>query len=142
MIAEAVGLIERAARQARPGPYQLETAIAACHAEAPSIDGTDWAQIIVLYDMLLTLAPSPIVRLNRAIAVWQVDGAETALRDLDALAGDLDGYHLFHAARAQSLSALGRRDQAHEAQLRALALTDNTAERALLERRLYGPEPA
>jgi len=142
LIAEAVGLIERAARQARPGPYQLEAAIAACHAEAPSIDGTDWAQIIVLYDMLLTLAPSPIVRLNRAIAVWQVDGAQTALRDLDALAVDLDGYYLFHAVRAQMLSALGRRDQAREAQLRALALTDNTAERALLERRLYSPEPA
>ena len=142
LIDEAIGLIERAARQARPGPYQLEAAIAACHAEAPSIDGTDWAQIVVLYDMLLTLAPSPIVGLNRAIAMWQVDGAETALRDLDALAADLDGYHLFHAARAEILSALGRREQAHAAQLRALALTDNTAERALLERRLYSHEPA
>jgi len=142
LIDEAIGLIERAARQARPGPYQLEAAIAACHAEAPTIDGTDWAQIVVLYDMLLTLAPSPIVGLNRAIAMWQVDGAETALRDLDALAADLDGYHLFHAARAEILSALGRREQAHAAQLRALALTDNTAERALLERRLYSHEPA
>jgi len=142
LIDEAIGLIERAARQARPGPYQLEAAIAACHAEAPSIDGTDWAQIVVLYDMLLTLAPSPIVGLNRAIAMWQVDGAETALRDLDALAAHLDGYHLFHAARAEILSALGRREQAHAAQLRALALTDNTAERALLERRLYSHEPA
>ena len=142
LIDEAIGLIERAARQARPGPYQLEAAIAACHAEAPSIDGTDWAQIVVLYDMLLTLAPSPIVGLNRAIAMWQVDGAETALRDLDALAAHLDGYHLFHAARAEILSALGRREQAHAAQLRALALTDNTAERALLESRLYSHEPA
>ena len=142
LIDEAIGLIERAAHQARPGPYQLEAAIAACHAEAPSIEGTDWAQIVVLYDMLLTLAPSPIVGLNRAIAMWQVDGAETALRDLDALAADLDGYHLFHAARAEILSALGRREQAHAAQLRALALTDNTAERALLERRLYSHDPA
>lgn len=142
LIDDAIGLIKRAARQARPGPYQLEAAIAACHAEAPSIEGTDWAQIVVLYDMLLTLAPSPIVGLNRAIAMWQVDGAETALRDLDALAADLDGYHLFHAARAEILSALGRREQAHAAQLRALALTDNTAERALLERRLYSHDPA
>jgi RNA polymerase sigma-70 factor (ECF subfamily) len=137
LIAEAIGLIERAARQARPGPYQVEAAIAACHAEAPSVDRTDWVQIVVLYDMLQVLAPSPVVRLNRAIAVWRVNGAEAALRDLDALSAELDGYHLFHAARGEMLHDLGRAEQARAAQLRALSLTQNTAERALLERRLF-----
>jgi RNA polymerase sigma-70 factor (ECF subfamily) len=137
LISDAIGLIEKAAGLARPGPYQLEAAIAACHAEAPSIDQTDWAQIVILYDMLLVLAPSPVVRLNRAIAVWKVDGAESALRDLDALAADLDGYHLFHAARGEIMRELGRSEQARAAELRALNLTQNTAERALLERRLF-----
>jgi RNA polymerase sigma-70 factor (ECF subfamily) len=137
LIGDAIGLIERAAGRARPGPYQLEAAIAACHAEAPSIDRTDWRQIVVLYDMLLTLAPSPVVRLNRAIAMWRLDGPEVALRDLDALTAELDGYHLLHAARGEMLHELGRREQARAAQLRALHLTKNTAERALLERRLF-----
>jgi RNA polymerase sigma factor (sigma-70 family) len=137
LISDAIGLIERAARRARPGPYQLEAAIAACHAEAPSIERTDWRQIVVLYDMLLTLAPSPVVRLNRAIAVWRVDGPEVALRNLDALTVDLDGYHLFHAARGEMLHELGRREQARAARVRALDLTQNSAERALLERRLF-----
>lgn len=137
LIGQAIGLIEKAARMAKPGPYQLEAAIAACHVEAPSIDDTDWAQIVVLYDMLLVLAPSPVVCLNRAIARWKVDGPEAALRDLDALAGDLDGYHLFHAARGEIMHDLGRVEQARAAQLRALNLTQNTAERALLERRLF-----
>jgi RNA polymerase sigma factor (sigma-70 family) len=136
-IDNAIDLIERAAGQARPGRYQLEAAIAACHAEAPSIHQTDWVQIIVLYDMLLTLAPTPVVHLNRAIAVWRLDGPDSALRNLDALAVDLDGYHLFHAARGEMLYELGRSEQAHAAQRRALQLTDNTAERALLERRLF-----
>jgi RNA polymerase sigma-70 factor (ECF subfamily) len=139
LISDAIGLIERAASRARPGPYQLEAAIAACHAEAPSIDRTDWRQIVVLYDMLLTLAPSPVVRLNRAIAVWRVDGPEVALRNLDALTLDLDNYHLFHAARGEMLDELGRREQARAAQARSLDLTRNSAERALLERRLFSP---
>jgi RNA polymerase sigma factor (sigma-70 family) len=136
-IDNAIDLIERAAGRARPGRYQLEAAIAACHAEAPSIHQTDWVQIIVLYDMLLTLAPTPVVQLNRAIAVWRLDGPYSALRNLDALAVDLDGYHLFHAARGEMLYELGRSEQAHAAQRRALELTENTAERALLERRLF-----
>jgi RNA polymerase sigma factor (sigma-70 family) len=137
LISEAIGLIERAAHRARPGPYQLEAAIAACHAEATTFDRTDWRQIVVLYDMLLALDPSPVVRLNRAIAVWRIDGPEVGLRDLDALRADLDGYHLFHAARGEMLHELGRREQSRAAQLRALDLTRNTAERALLERRLF-----
>jgi RNA polymerase sigma-70 factor (ECF subfamily) len=137
LIDEAIDLIERAAGRARPGPYQLEAAIAACHAEAPSIHQTDWVQIVVLYDMLLALAPTPVVRLNRAIALWRLDGPESALRDLDALTADLDRYHLFHAARGEMLHELGRSEEAHAAQRRALELTENTAERALLERRLF-----
>jgi RNA polymerase sigma factor (sigma-70 family) len=137
LIADAIGLIERAARHRRPGPYQLEAAIAACHAEAPDVRRTDWRQIVVLYDMLLALAPSPVVRLNRAIARWQLEGPEAALPDLDALAADLDGYHLFHAARAEVLQGLGRREEARLGRERALELARNTAERALLERRLF-----
>ena len=138
LIREAVGLIKAAASQGRPGPYQLEAAIAACHAEAATFEATDWRQIVVLYDMLLVLEPSPVVRLNRAIALWRVEGAEAALREVDALAPMLDGYHLFHATRGQLLGELSRHEQARAAQLRALQLTHNTAERALLETRLFG----
>jgi RNA polymerase sigma-70 factor (ECF subfamily) len=130
-------LIEHAARLGRPGPYQLEAAIAACHADARNFDATDWVQIVVLYEMLLALAPSPVVRLNRAIALWKVDGPAPALRELEEIAPMLDGYHLFHAARAELLNELGRHEQARAAQLRALDLTDNRAERSLLEQRLF-----
>lgn len=136
-IADAIGLLRRAALLRRPGPYQLEAAIAACHAEAPSFEATDWAQIVALYDLLLGLAPSPVVRLNRAIALWKVAGPEPALRELEAVAAELDGYHIFHATRGQLLHDLGRREQARAAELRALDLTTNGAERALLERRLF-----
>jgi RNA polymerase sigma-70 factor (ECF subfamily) len=101
------------------------------------VRATDWRQIVVLYDMLLVLAPSPVVRLNRAIACWQLEGPQAALPDLDALAADLDGYHLFHAARAEVQQGLGRREEARRGRERALELARNTAERALLERRLF-----
>jgi RNA polymerase sigma-70 factor (ECF subfamily) len=140
LIAEGIAMIELAAGRARPGPYQLEAAIAACHAEAPSVERTDWPQIVVLYDMLLALLPSAVVRLNRAIAVWRVGGASAALRDLDAIAPDLDGYHLFHAARGEMLNELGMPGPARAARARALELTRNTAERALLRRRLVTQE--
>jgi RNA polymerase sigma-70 factor (ECF subfamily) len=120
----------------RPGPYQLQAAIAACHAEAPSWADTDWRQIVVLYDLLLRLSPSPVVRLNRAVALRWVAGSDAALAEVEVLAGALDGYHLFHAARAELLQELGRREEARTAELRALDLTANRAERALLERRL------
>jgi RNA polymerase sigma factor (sigma-70 family) len=136
-IAEAIVLIERAGHLGRPGPYQIEAAIAACHAEAPSFEATDWQQIVVLYDMLIVLAPSPVVRLNRAIAIWRIEGAEAALHELEGIAPVLDGYHLFHAARGEMLTELGRREQARAAQLRALDLTANAAEQALLRRRLF-----
>jgi RNA polymerase sigma-70 factor (ECF subfamily) len=135
-IADGVALIEQAAALQRPGPYQVEAAIAACHAEAPSWAATDWPQILLLYDLLLNLRPSPVVRLNRAVALRQVAGPEAALDEVNALGGTLEHYHLFHAIRGELLLDLGRREQARAADLRALALTHNHAEQALLTRRL------
>ena len=120
----------------RPGPCQLQAAIAACHAEAPSWQHTDWRQIIALYDSLLALTPSPVVQLNRAIARRYLDGAESALDEVAALADPLDNYYLFHATRAELLRDLGRDAEARRALIRALSLTENPAERALLEHRL------
>jgi RNA polymerase sigma-70 factor (ECF subfamily) len=135
-IADAASLIERAARMKRPGPYQLQAAIAAVHVEARSWAATDWPQIVRLYDLLFELTGSAVVRLNRAIALREVAGPEPALRDVDALAEELDRYHLFHAARAELLRDLGRAEEAREADRRALDLTDNPAERALLAERI------
>jgi RNA polymerase sigma-70 factor (ECF subfamily) len=140
-IAAAVRLVERAGAMRRPGPYQLQAAIAACHAEAASWADTDWPQIVVLYDLLIRLSPSPVVRLNRAVALRWVAGSRAALAELEPLAGALDGYHLFHAARAELLQELGRHREARAAELRALDLTANRAERALLERRLALSSP-
>ncbi len=136
MIAEGVTLIEQAAALGRPGPYQVEAAIVACHAEAKSWAATDWRQIVVLYDLLLQMTPSPVVRLNRAVALRQVAGLEAALAEVNALARDLDNYHLFHAIRGELLLELGHREQARASALRALELTQNRAEQALLTRRL------
>ncbi|HEY7983086.1 MAG TPA: DUF6596 domain-containing protein, partial [Ktedonobacterales bacterium] len=135
-IAGAVALIERAGALRRPGAYQLQAAIAACHCEAASWEATDWPQIVALYDHLLVLTPSPVVRLNRAIALAQSAGARAALADLDCLAVPLARYHLFHATRAELLRALGRVDDARAADREALRLTRNPAEQALLRRRL------
>src|SRR5579864_2705611 len=120
----------------RSGPYQLQAAIAACHAEARSWAETDWAQIVALYDELLRVQPSPVVRLNRAIALRYLDGAGAALAECDLLDSALDGYHLLHATRAELLRELGRSEEARLAIRRALELTANPAERALLEERL------
>jgi RNA polymerase sigma-70 factor (ECF subfamily) len=136
LIADGVALIEQAAALQRPGPYQVEAAIAACHAEAPAWAATDWPQILLLYDLLLDLRPSPVVRLNRAVALRQVAGPEAALDEVNALGDALDHYHLFHAIRGELLLDLGRREQARAADLRALALTHNHAEQTLLTRRL------
>jgi predicted RNA polymerase sigma factor len=135
-IVQAVSLIEQAAAYRRPGQYQLEAAIAACHAEAESWIATDWRQIVVLYDLLLQMKPSPVVRLNRAVALWQVAGPEVALVEVNALAQDLDNYHLFHAIRGKLLLELSYREQGRAASLRALELTHNRAEQSLLTRRL------
>ncbi|HEX4205770.1 MAG TPA: RNA polymerase sigma factor [Ktedonobacteraceae bacterium] len=141
MITEAGGRIEQAAALGRPGPYQVQAALVACHAEAESWQATDWPQILALYDLLLSMTPSPVVRLNRAVAVRYVAGPEEALAEVEALAHDLEEYHLFHAIRGELLLELGRREQAQAAELRALALTDNQAEQSLLHQRL-SPEGA
>ncbi|MEV5496390.1 DUF6596 domain-containing protein [Nonomuraea fuscirosea] len=136
-IEQATALLTRAARaHRRPGPYQLQAAIVACHAEAETFAATDWAQILVLYDMLLHLSPSPVTRLHRAIAVRHVHGPAQALAELEDLGDALERYPLFHATRAELLRDLGRREQARTADERALELTANPAQQALLEQRL------
>jgi RNA polymerase sigma factor (sigma-70 family) len=136
-IAAGEQLIERAAGLRRPGPYQLQAAIAAVHATAPSWEETDWLQIVMLYDVLARLDRSPVVRLNQAVARAQLGEAAEALAQLDALGDRLAAYHLFHAARAELLTSLGRHDEAHEANRTALGLTANDAERRLLTTRLH-----
>lgn len=138
----ATQMLDRALRARRPGPYQLQAAIAACHARAATWEATDWPRIVRLYGELLRLGDTPVVRLNRAIALRHVAGAEVALAELDGLANELAAYHLFHATRAELLRALGRGADARDADSRALALTANPAERRLLEDRLRGAEPA
>jgi RNA polymerase sigma factor (sigma-70 family) len=135
-IADAAGLLTRTARRRCPGPYQLQAAIVACHAEAERWEDTDWEQIVALYDMLLLLAPSPVTRLHRAIAMRYTMGARTAMAELDDLADDLGDYYLYHAGRAELLRELGQPDEAAAADRRALELTANPAERAVLQRRL------
>lgn len=135
-IAEATRVLARAARQRRPGPYQLQAAIVACHAEAERWEDTDWEQVVLLYDMLVYLEPSPVTRLHRAIAVRYTAGPGAAMAELDSLAGQLDGYHLYHATRADVLRELGQVDDARAADERALRLTANPAERAILQDRL------
>jgi RNA polymerase sigma factor (sigma-70 family) len=135
-ITEASRLLARAAKQRRPGPYQLQAAIVACHAEAERWEDTDWEQIVLLYDMLLALAPSPVTRLHRAIALRYTAGPGAAMAELDALAGALEGYHLYHATRAELLRELGDPDRARAADRRALELTANPAEQAVLQQRI------
>jgi len=135
-IGKAGELLLEAGRLRRPGSYQIQAAIVACHAEANSWEATDWPQILALYNELLWLAPSPVASLNRAIAVRYVEGPSTALAAVDALAPTLGRYHLFHATRAELLRDLGRPGEARLADEQALALTANPAERALLEHRL------
>ena len=135
-IKDAIAILERAGAMKAPGPYQLQAAIAALHAEAKSWEETDWPQIVLLYDLLLARADSPVVRLNRAVALSHVVGPEVALGEVNDLAMSLSGYHLFHSARAELLDRLGEPGQAREARLRALDLCQNPAERSLLERKL------
>lgn len=135
-IAGAVRLIERAASLGRPGPYQIQAGIAAVHAEAPSWAETDWSQILILYGFLLRHQDTPVVRLNRAIALRHVSGAEAALVAIEQLRGDLDSYHLLHSTRAELLWDLGRGEEAREEGEAALRLATNPAERELLESRL------
>ena len=133
---EATSLLDRAITLRRPGPYQVQAAIAALHAQAPSYEQTDWWQIRLLYGRLQQLSPSPVVLLNRAVATRSAVGAEAALAEIEPLSTELDGYHLFHALRAGLLTALGREAEAGRASERALALAVNPAERELLTRGL------
>jgi predicted RNA polymerase sigma factor len=121
-----------------PGPFQLRAAIAACHATSPSWAETDWLQIVTLFEVLTRYDPSPVVRLNRAVAMSHVapQEVEPSLAAVDELADRLDGYHLFHATRAELLRALGHPNQACGADERALELTANPAEQALLQQRI------
>jgi RNA polymerase sigma-70 factor (ECF subfamily) len=136
-IAEGRALVERTLRMGRVGPYQLQAAIAAVHDEAPTAAATDWPQILGLYEVLLRIAPSPVVALNRAVAVAEVRGPEAGLAAVDALAAEpaMGGYRFFHAARADLLRRLGRTAEAVEAYDQALALDPNEPERAFLEAR-------
>jgi RNA polymerase sigma-70 factor (ECF subfamily) len=132
-IAEGQAIVRRCLRRNRPGPYQVQAAINAVHSDAPAAAATDWWQILELYDQLMEVAGSPVVALNRAVAVAEVEGPEAALALVDGL--DLDGYHLFHAIRADLLRGLGRDAEAALAYEAAIARTENAAERAFLERR-------
>jgi RNA polymerase sigma-70 factor (ECF subfamily) len=136
VIKEATRLLTRAAKQGSPGPYQLQAAIVACHTEADSVETTDWEQIVLLYDMLLHLAPSPVTRLHRAIAVRRATTALSAMAELAYLESALDTYPLYHATRAELLRDLGDHDSARAADERALELTNNPAQQAILQERL------
>ncbi|MGZ8625992.1 MAG: RNA polymerase sigma factor [Actinomycetota bacterium] len=136
MIDEGLALLDAAIVERRPGAYQLQAAIAALHARAPRPEDTDWPQIAALYGRLVRMTASPVVALNRAVAIAMADGPARGLPLVDALAGDLDGYHLFHAARGELLRRLDRTGDAAAAYRRSLELAANASERAYLERRL------
>jgi RNA polymerase sigma-70 factor (ECF subfamily) len=141
-IAEALPLVEEALRGG-PGPFALQAAIAALHCQAKRAEETDWPQIVRLYDLLERLQPSPIVSLNRAVAVAMVDSPQAGLALIDAITatGDLDSYHLLHAARADLLRRVGSFVEAAQSYTRALALVTNDSERRFLERRLREVQP-
>ena len=140
-IAGAVALLERAAAARRPGPYQIEAAMAAVHCEAPAWELTDWPQLLGLYSLLAASDPSPVVLLNRAVVVAEVAGPAEALGQVESLRPALGRYHLFHATRASLLRRLDRPEEARAADAEALRHTANPAERALLQERLRdGPD--
>jgi RNA polymerase sigma-70 factor (ECF subfamily) len=130
LVVEGQALVRACIRRGQPGPYQLQAAVAAVHSDAPSSEGTDWPQILDLYDQLYVLTPTPIVALNRAVVVAETLDASAALDIVDAL--PLDSYHLKHAVRADLLERQGRLDEAVAAYTTAMGLTDNASERALL----------
>jgi RNA polymerase sigma-70 factor (ECF subfamily) len=133
LIDEGQAIVRRCLRRNQPGQYQIQAAINAVHSDAPAAAATDWSQILQLYDQLLSLAPSPVVALNRAVAVAEVEGPDAALTLVDDL--DLGGYHLFHAIRADLLRRLDRNAEAALAYETAIASTENATERDLLQRR-------
>ncbi len=133
LIAEGQAIVRRLLERNQPGPYQIQAAINAVHSDAATADATDWGQILQLYDQLLAIAPTPVVALNRAVAIAELEGPEPTLAAVDML--DLDSYHRFHSTRAELLARLHRDDEARLAFDRALALADNAAEHTHLERR-------
>jgi RNA polymerase sigma-70 factor (ECF subfamily) len=141
-IAEALPLVEEAFRGG-PGPFALQAAIAAVHCRAARAEDTDWREIVRLYDLLEHLQPSPVVSLNRAVAVAMADGPQAGLAIIDgvAAAGDLDSYHLLHAARADLLRRVGSSAEAAKSYAQALSLVTNESERRYLERRLREVQP-
>lgn len=139
-IREGLGLLDRAVSLRRPGPYQLQAAIGAVHAQAATAAETDWRAIALLYGRLAQLAPSPVVELNRAVAVAMAEGPEAGLAAIERLVVELDGYHLLHAARADLLRRLERWEDSAAAYGRALALAPGEDERAFLAGRLAGVE--
>ena len=134
LVAEGQAIVRACLRRNRPGPYQIQAAIAAVHSDAPRAEDTDWAQVLALYDQLRAVAPTAVVALNRAVAVAELHGPAAGLAEIDGL--DLPGYHLFHAARADLLARLGRTGEARAAYQRALELATNPAERAFMTGRL------
>ena len=136
MIDDGLQVLDDAVEMRPPGPFQVQAAIAALHARAPRPENTDWPQIAVLYGGLAAMTPSPVIDLNRAVAVAMADGPDAGLALMEPLAGELDRYHLFHAARADLLRRSGRPEDARAAYRRALELVTNPAERRFLEGRL------
>ena len=136
LIAEGHEIVRALLRRNQPGPYQLQAAIQAVHDDAASVANTDWSQIVALYDQLMVFTPTPVVALNRAVAVSERDGAEAGLAELALLADGLDRYHPFHIARGELLARVGQTDDARAAFTRALELVGNETERHHLERRL------
>src|SRR5207249_2813980 len=132
LIDEGQAIVRRCLRLNQPGPYQLQAAVNAVHADAATLEDTDWPQIVALYDHLLAVAPTPVVALNRAIAIGELRGAAAALALVDEL--DLDNYHPFHATRADLLRRLGRDREAAASYERAAALAPTAAEREFLNR--------
>ena len=136
LIAEGQAMVRDCLQRNQPGPYQIQAAINAVHADAPTAAETDWWQILQLYNQLLMIAPSPIVAVNRAVAVAEVEGPDAALTLLDGLG--LENYYLLHAVRADMLRRLGRDDEAATAYDAAIARTSNLTERQYMQRRLDG----
>ena len=136
MIDEGLAQLDTAIAMRRPGPYQVQAAIAALHAQAPRPEDTDWPEIATLYRVLKSMSPSPVIELNWAVAVAMADGPDAGLALMEPLADDLDRYHLFHAARADLLRRSGRTDEAKAAYQRALELVTNPIERKYLQQRL------
>ena len=136
MIEEGHAIVRDCIRRDQPGPFQLQAAIQSVHCDADSFEATDWAQIVVLYDHLYSVMPTPVVALNRAIAIAEVDGPGAALTALDAIAPDLDRYHLMHAARGSILRRLERQDAARVAFERAAHLAETAADRQFLKQQI------